>query len=95
MFIVVSLDQKINSRIRSKRFNSNRHIDTTLIANKEYSQIKHIVNDMKKAGMEESIQHKKGFRPWGHYLSIAKGDSWQVKLIEVNLKVPLSSKTQF
>ena len=33
--------------------------------------------------MVEGENHKRGFRPWGNYLSIASDELWQVKLIEV------------
>jgi len=66
-------------------------LDATLIANKNSSQdIKSLVNLLKNEGFEESTFHKKGFRPWGSYISIAKGDNWQVKLIEVKPKSSLS-----
>ncbi len=58
--------------------------DATLICDKKYSQeIKELVNQIKESGMEEAETHKKGFRPWGNYLSLANDELWQVKLIEV------------
>ena len=35
-------------------------------------------------------QHKKGYRPWGNYLSIAEDKCWQVKIIDVNPGASLS-----
>ena len=65
--------------------------DATLIMNKNSSQeVKQLVKALKDQGMEEAIQHKRGYRPWGNYLSIAKGKSWQLKLIEVNPGAALS-----
>ena len=65
--------------------------DAILIANKEFSQeIKDLVNEMKSNGMDEATNHKKGYRPWGNYLSIAKEKSWQVKILEVDPGASLS-----
>ncbi len=65
--------------------------DVTLIAKKEFSEeIKEVVNEMKNNGIDEANNHKRGFRPWGNYLSIAKENSWQVKIIEVNVGASLS-----
>ena len=65
--------------------------DAILIANKEFSQeIKDLVNEMKSSGMDDATNHKKGYRPWGNYLSIAKEKSWQVKILEVDPGASLS-----
>ena len=65
--------------------------DALLISDLDSSQdIKEIVNAMKKKEIIEASQHKRGFRPWGNYLSIATGNKWQVKLINVNPKESLS-----
>ena len=65
--------------------------DATLIMNKKSSQeVKQLVKALKDQGMEEATQHKRGYRPWGNYLSIAKGKGWQLKLIEVNPGAALS-----
>ena len=45
---------------------------------------------MKNKKIKEAIQHKKTFRPWGSYLSIAEGSGWQVKSINVNPGASLS-----
>ncbi len=58
--------------------------DVTLISDKNSSQeVKNLVEEIKSTGMEEAENHKTGFRPWGNYLSIAKDEFWQVKLITV------------
>ena len=65
--------------------------DATLICNKGYSQeIKDLVNQIKESGIEEAETHKKGYRPWGNYLSLANDEFWQVKLIEVKPMESLS-----
>ena len=65
--------------------------DVTLIANKESSQeIKGLVNEMINNGIDEALNHKRGFRPWGNYLSLASSESWQVKIITVKPRGSLS-----
>ena len=41
-------------------------------------------------GIDEALNHKKGFRPWGNYLSVASDKCWQVKIIEVKPGASLS-----
>ena len=58
--------------------------DAILIANKDSSEeIKVLVSELKDKGFPEIENHKKTFRPWGNYLSIAEDIGWQVKKIEV------------
>ena len=58
---------------------------------KVYSQeIKNLVDQIRESGMDEAENHKKGFRPWGNYLSLANDQFWQVKLIEVKPGASLS-----
>ena len=58
--------------------------DVTLVTDKNYSQeVKNLVQNIKDRKIQESENHKKGFRPWGSYFSLASDNLWQVKLIEV------------
>ena len=58
--------------------------DAILISDKKSSQkVKKIVNDLKKNKIPEGKTHTKVFRPWGHYISVAEANTWQVKLIMV------------
>ena len=58
--------------------------DAVLIANKNDSQqVKHIVSYLQKLGINEGKNHQTMYRPWGSYTSIARGDKWQLKTIEV------------
>ena len=58
--------------------------DAILITKMDQSQeVKSLVNLLKKKDMPEGIEHKKIFRPWGFYESIANQKEWQVKLITV------------
>ena len=65
--------------------------DVTLISDKNQSQeVKNLVKIIKERRMDEAENHKRGFRPWGNYLSIASDDFWQVKLITVKSGESLS-----
>tara|TARA_Y100000589_G_C27171179_1_gene636791 strand:+ start:663 stop:2099 length:1437 start_codon:yes stop_codon:yes gene_type:complete len=58
--------------------------DVTLISSKNNSQdLKNLVQEIKAIGIIEAENHKTGYRPWGKYVSIARDEFWQVKLIEV------------
>ena len=58
--------------------------DVLLVANKHKSQdIKKIVNYLKKNGISEGYEHKKIYRPWGHYISVLEESRWKVKVIIV------------
>ena len=55
------------------------------MANKECSQdLKNVVEYLESNGEPEATTHKKIFRPWGNYTSLAEGENWQVKKIIVN-----------
>ena len=59
--------------------------DAIFISKRGSSQkIKNIVEILKKNKVKEATEHKQTFRPWGSYLLLAGGSSWQVKRINVN-----------
>tara|TARA_B100001093_G_scaffold519597_1_gene609382 strand:+ start:1279 stop:2715 length:1437 start_codon:yes stop_codon:yes gene_type:complete len=65
--------------------------DAVLICDKKYDQkIKDIVNLLKKEGYEEGVNHKKVYRPWGNFISLAEDENWKVKRIEVKKGASLS-----
>ncbi len=65
--------------------------DAILIANPDFGQeVKNIINELEKIGRSEGRIHKKVFRPWGSYLTISKGLTFQVKKIEVKVGGSLS-----
>lgn len=65
--------------------------DAVLVVHKDYAQeVKNIVAQLKEAGREEYIKHRKVYRPWGCYESIDKGTRFQVKRITVNPGASLS-----
>ncbi len=70
--------------------------DAIFIAHKNRAhEIKDIVVDLKDKNFPEATQHKKVFRPWGAYLSVAEGSRWQVKKIEVNPGASLSLQMHY
>lgn len=65
--------------------------DAILICDKKYDQkLKDVVNQLKKEGFEEGKIHKKIFRPWGNFISLAEDENWKVKRIEVKEGASLS-----
>jgi len=65
--------------------------DALLVVNKQNTQdIKKIVKRLKKDNRKESNDHRKVYRPWGHYDSIDSGDGFQVKRILINPKSKIS-----
>ena len=59
--------------------------DAVLVANKNRVQdVKSIVEQLKVSGREEVKTHKKVYRPWGTYESLAVAERFQVKRIIVN-----------
>lgn len=65
--------------------------DSILVANKsEVESIKEVVSLLKKSNREEWKLHREVLRPWGKYDSIANGDNFQVKVIDVKPGAKLS-----
>ena len=70
--------------------------DAVLVANSKSSQsVKNIVSLMEDKGFNEAQQHKFVYRPWGSFLSIEDGSTWQIKKIEVNPGASLSLQMHF
>ena len=70
--------------------------DSVLVAKKDcYQSLKEMVSLMKEKGFNESQNHLKIYRPWGSFLTIEKGDTWQIKKIEVNPGASLSLQMHF
>jgi len=58
--------------------------DAVLVADKSRDQdVKKIVDRLKAAGRAEAHFHSIVYRPWGNYKTLAMGDRYQVKEIEV------------
>ena len=65
--------------------------DAILIAKKEDSQdIKNIVELLKEKNFKEAIDHRKVYRPWGHFITIENELGWQIKKIEVKVGESIS-----
>ncbi len=65
--------------------------DVMLVTKKGNGQnIKNIVSQLRKENFVEALNHKKVFRPWGNYFSIAGNSNWQVKTIYVKPGASLS-----
>ena len=65
--------------------------DALLVSSKKNSQdIKDIVQKLNYENRNESINHRKVYRPWGYYDSIDSGFGFQVKRIFVNPGAKLS-----
>ena len=65
--------------------------DAILLANNKYDQhLKKVVDQLDKNGYKEGKIHKKVYRPWGNFISLASGKTWKLKRIEVNQGASLS-----
>ncbi|GAB2502973.1 mannose-1-phosphate guanylyltransferase/mannose-6-phosphate isomerase [Lysobacter humi (ex Lee et al. 2017)] len=65
--------------------------DATLVARKDRVQdVKRLVDRLKADGRTEHLVHRKVYRPWGSYDSLAVGERFQVKRIVVNPGAALS-----
>ncbi|WP_133478164.1 mannose-1-phosphate guanylyltransferase/mannose-6-phosphate isomerase [Cognatilysobacter segetis] len=65
--------------------------DATLVARKDRVQdVKLLVDRLKAAGRTEHLVHRKVYRPWGSYDSLAVGPGFQVKRIVVKPGAALS-----
>ena len=70
--------------------------DVVLVSNKKYSQnVKNIVSLLNEKGFNEAHNHKIVYRPWGSFLSIEEGQTWQIKKIKVNPGSSLSLQMHF
>jgi mannose-1-phosphate guanylyltransferase/mannose-6-phosphate isomerase len=65
--------------------------DVTLISNKkDINKVKKVINQLQKLGRGEQIEHRKVYRPWGWFDSIASGDNFQVKKLHITPNAKLS-----
>ena len=65
--------------------------DVVLVSKKEAAQdVKQIVERLRASDRTEADEHVVGYRPWGTYESIAKGEHFQVKKIVVKPGMSLS-----
>lgn len=65
--------------------------DAVLVAHRERVQdVKKLVDTLKAEGRTEHLHHRKVYRPWGSYDSLAMGEGFQVKRIVVKPGASLS-----
>lgn len=58
--------------------------DAVLVVPRERAEaVKQLVSDLKKAARPEATDHRRVYRPWGHYESVDSGERFQVKRIVV------------
>jgi mannose-1-phosphate guanylyltransferase / mannose-6-phosphate isomerase len=70
--------------------------DATFISTKEKAiEVKSIVESLKASGRSESSTHRKVYRPWGWYDSIAMGEYFQVKRLHVKSGAKLSLQVHY
>ena len=58
-------------------------------------KVKDLVAELKSRGRQEAVEHKRVYRPWGHYQSIDAGERHQVKRIVVRPNGRLSLQKHF
>lgn len=59
--------------------------DSVLVADRSQVQhVKHLVDELKRAGRSEAETHPLVYRPWGSYEQLACGERFQVKRLVVN-----------
>ena len=54
-----------------------------IIDQNKAEKVKDIVKELSDKNIEEGQEHKKVYRPWGNYISIADDKNWKVKVITV------------
>jgi mannose-1-phosphate guanylyltransferase/mannose-1-phosphate guanylyltransferase/mannose-6-phosphate isomerase len=70
--------------------------DAVLVAPRARAQdVKLLVDRLKQAGRPEATQHRRVYRPWGHYEGLIQGDRFQVKKISVRPGQKLSLQKHF
>lgn len=70
--------------------------DAVLVAHRDRVQdVKQLVDELKAQGRTEHLHHRKVYRPWGSYDSLAVGPRFQVKRIVVTPGASLSLQRHF
>ena len=70
--------------------------DAVLVLNASQAhRVKDLVTELKARGRTEAVEHKRVYRPWGHYQSIDAGERHQVKRIVVRPNGRLSLQKHF
>jgi mannose-1-phosphate guanylyltransferase/mannose-1-phosphate guanylyltransferase/mannose-6-phosphate isomerase len=70
--------------------------DAVLAMHRDHAQdVKKLVDQLKTRGAKEATEHRRAYRPWGHYEGLIMGDRFQVKKIEVRPGAKLSLQKHF
>lgn len=65
--------------------------DAVLVANKKsISYLKELVKELEQKSFQEATSNRKTHRPWGHYISVIEGETWQVKRLEIKPQESIS-----
>jgi mannose-1-phosphate guanylyltransferase/mannose-1-phosphate guanylyltransferase/mannose-6-phosphate isomerase len=65
------------------------------MARSRAQDVKGLVDRLKAAGRKEASEHRRMYRPWGHYEGLVLGDRFQVKKIQVRPGAKLSLQKHF
>jgi mannose-1-phosphate guanylyltransferase/mannose-1-phosphate guanylyltransferase/mannose-6-phosphate isomerase len=70
--------------------------DAVLAMHRDHAQdVKKLLDRLKARGAKEATEHRRAYRPWGHYEGLIVGDRFQVKKIEVRPGAKLSLQKHF
>lgn len=70
--------------------------DAVLAMHRDRAQdVKKLVEQLKAKGRKEATEHRRAYRPWGHYEGLILGDRFQVKKIQVRPGAKLSLQKHF
>ncbi|MCB4825589.1 mannose-1-phosphate guanylyltransferase/mannose-6-phosphate isomerase, partial [Roseicella aerolata] len=70
--------------------------DAVLVMPRERAQdVKRLVEQLRRAGRREATEHRRVYRPWGHYEGLIQGERFQVKKIQVRPGQKLSLQKHF
>jgi len=70
--------------------------DAVLAMHRDRAQdVKKLVEQLRAKGRKEATEHRRAYRPWGHYEGLILGERFQVKKIQVRPGAKLSLQKHF
>jgi mannose-1-phosphate guanylyltransferase/mannose-1-phosphate guanylyltransferase/mannose-6-phosphate isomerase len=70
--------------------------DAVLALHRDHAQdVKKLVEQLRAAGVKQATEHRRMYRPWGHYEGLIQGNRFQVKQISVRPGSKLSLQKHF
>ncbi|MEO3472820.1 mannose-1-phosphate guanylyltransferase/mannose-6-phosphate isomerase [Roseomonas sp. CAU 1739] len=70
--------------------------DAVLAMHRDRAQdVKKLVEQLRAKGRKEAIEHRRAYRPWGHYEGLILGERFQVKKIQVRPGAKLSLQKHY